>query len=103
MTKLTDFSVELDISANHDSHAQYLSLLKLRGRYHHYKKVALRQIEKRKEYPNSKITELAQEMGLSSDELKKTIFGEELFDRVYDQSSLIKYKRDIAANINILD
>ncbi len=102
VTQLEDFSVDLGISANKPSHEKYLAQLKIKGRYFHYKREALRLIELRKEYPDSKLVELANETGLPADELKKMIFGEELFDPTYDQSSLTKYKRDIAINLDIL-
>lgn len=102
VTQLEDFSVQIGISANKNSHEKYLAQLKIRGRYFHYKKEALRLIGLRKEYPETKLIELATETGLPIEELKKMIFGEELFEASYDQSSLTKYKRDIAANLDIL-
>jgi len=102
VTTLDDFSVDVSIVNNKPSHEQYLTQLKIRGRYFHYKKEALRLIELRKEYPDTKLVELAGETGMPVEVLKKMIFGEELFDTAFNQSSLTKYKRDIATNLDIL-
>lgn len=101
VSNLEDFSVELHVADNQESHAQYLNLLKIRGRYFHFKKYALWLMEQRKQYPDSKLNELSSETGMPLDELKKVIFGEELFDSASDQKSLIKYRRDIATSLNI--
>jgi hypothetical protein len=97
-----DFSVDLDVSNNHASHNAYIKLFKIHGRYFYFKKEALRLMELKVKYPDSKIKEMAEKVGVSIDEMKKQIFGQELFDTAFDQTSLVKYKRDIAKNISLI-
>ncbi|WP_145859999.1 hypothetical protein [Pedobacter suwonensis] len=99
---LDDFMVDLIMVNNPTAHANFISVLKLQGRYFHYKREALRLLMLKKEYPDSVITELADSLGKSPDELRKNLFGAELYDTNLSNSSLVKYKRDIARDINLL-
>lgn len=98
-----NFAVDLEISNNKDSHIIYLNVLRIRGRYLHHKREALRLLKLKADYPQSRLQELSESLKLSIDEVKRLVFGAELFDKQYDNSSLIKYKRDVAKNIKILD
>jgi hypothetical protein len=102
VSSVNDFSVELDVMANHADHEAYIKLFKIRGRYFFYKKEALKLFNLQVEYPDTKIKEMAESVGMSTDDLKKQIFGKELFESNYDHASLVKYKRDIAKNIKLI-
>lgn len=97
-----DFSVDLEISANHDSHTQYLNVLRLRGRYVHHKRIALRLMQLKAQYPQERLEELSLSLNISVEEVKRLAFGPELFDKDYDNNTLIKYKRDVAKSIRLM-
>ncbi|MBN9482516.1 MAG: hypothetical protein BGO70_18215 [Bacteroidetes bacterium 43-93] len=96
-----DFVLSYEIDKGAESYNDLIKLFKLRSRYIFHKKEAVKLIKKRKRYSNSQIEEIAKLMKISKDEVKKDIFGDELFNRDYDNSSLVKLKRDIAQNIGI--
>ncbi|MNK04815.1 hypothetical protein D3C87_226880 [compost metagenome] len=102
VNNLDDFSVNLEITNNDKEHADFLRQLKIRGRYMHYKHEALRLIRQQVEYPITMLDEIARTFGKTSDALKRDIFGKEIYDADYDNSSLVKYKRDVAKSIGIL-
>jgi hypothetical protein len=100
---IQDFAVDLDILNNHDSHCQYLKVLRIRGRYLHHKREALRLIKLKTDYPQARLEELSQSLSMPLEDVKRLIFGADLFEKQFDNSTLIKYKRDIAKNIKLLD
>lgn len=97
-----DFNVELDFSKNTLSHEAYVTQLKIRGRYIFYKKEVLRLMQLKEKYPESKIQEMAKAVKMPVDEIRKQVYGSELFESAYDYAPLIKYKRDIARNIKLI-
>lgn len=99
---LNDFRVDLVAVNNSDIHAEFIRVLKLQGRYFHHKREALRLLKLKIEYPDSVVQNLADSLGKSPDELKKQLFGAELYDTDYDNSSLVKFKRDIARDIKLI-
>jgi hypothetical protein len=54
-----------------------------------------------KKYPQSKIDEIAKSIGIPSEQIKKDIFGKELFDGNLEDKSMTKFKRDIAKNLGL--
>ncbi|MDN3582112.1 hypothetical protein [Mucilaginibacter flavus] len=100
--KQDDYAIELDFSNNQASHEAFISQLKIRGRYAFHKKEALRLIKLSVDYPDTRIKEMADAIGMSFAEVKKQVFGRELFESEFDHHPLVKYKRDIARNIKII-
>jgi hypothetical protein len=103
VSSLDDFSVDLVASRNKSLHAAFIKVLKLQGRYVHHKREALRLLKLKIEYPDTVLQELSDKLAKPIDELKRQLFGAELYDAEYDSSSLVKYKRDIARNIKLLE
>jgi hypothetical protein len=99
--KTTDYKLQKNISDNHDVIQEYLNMFKIEGRYVFHKKEILTLINKKIKYPESTLKKIASSYGLSQDELRSNIFGEELFDSSFDNKPLVKFKRDIAKDINI--
>ncbi|MES2589236.1 MAG: hypothetical protein V4622_09655 [Bacteroidota bacterium] len=80
---------------------EYFKIFKIPGRYLIHKKEALRIIRLRNRYPQSKIEEIEKLTGASSIEIKRDLFGDEIFDYKETSKSLTKFKRDIARNLKI--
>jgi hypothetical protein len=97
----SDFVLSYEIDKGAESYNDLIKLFKLRSRYIYHKKEAVKLIKKRKRYSNSQIEEIAKLMKINKGEVKKDLFGDELFNADYDSSSLVKLKRDIAKNIGI--
>jgi hypothetical protein len=72
------------------------------GRYSAHKGEILKLVQKKQMYPESKIAELSRYTGLPKKEIRRMVFGEELYDDKYKGKPLNKFKRDIAANLKIL-
>jgi DNA uptake protein ComE-like DNA-binding protein len=96
-----DFNLDAEITNNQEHIQTYLRTFKILGRYAFHKNQIIRLIEKKVKYSDSRIKELSKQTGLSEDELKRLVFGEELFDKDLSNEPLVKFKRDIAENINI--
>jgi hypothetical protein len=97
-----DFSIVMDIANNHDSHEAFIHLFKLRGRYVAHKNEVLRLAKLRVEYPDSKLKELADAVGVTVEEMRKHIFGKEIFENGHERKALVKFRKDIARNIKLL-
>lgn len=81
---------------------QFLSIFKINGRYTFHKDLILQLIEKKIKYPDSQIKELSKKRGISSEELRKEIFGIELFYKLNSDLPMIKFKKDIALQLKII-
>lgn len=79
----------------------YFDIFKLPGRYSFHKGEAKRLIENSYKYNESKIKEMANLINISENELKKNIYGYELFEGELEDKSLTKFKRDIAKSLGI--
>lgn len=99
---LDDFSVDLDIAGDDKDHQAFIRQLKIKGRYLHYKQEAFRLIKRQFDYPDTKLKELSENLGKTIEELKRDLFGDDLFDNAYENRALVKYKRDVAKSIGIL-
>ncbi len=97
----TDFCLSYLIDKNEKVIEQYLEMFKIFGRYLFHKEEVLELIKKKVKYPESKINDISKILRISPVEIKKDIFGKELFDEKYINAPLSKYKRDIAKNIEI--
>lgn len=80
---------------------QYFKMFKIPGRYLIHKKEAIRLIRLRNRYPESKLQEIEKLTKTSKLEVKKDLFGDEIFDMKETSKSLVKFKRDIARNLKI--
>lgn len=98
---LKDFDVEIDFPKSSGKYEEYVSLFKLKGRYSFHKKEALSLIQKQARYSNSRLEELSKQTGLTVEQIKKDIFGNEIFESDNINKSLTKYKRDIAEELKI--
>jgi len=97
-----DYAIKLDINSNRECHEIYVDRLNILGRYKIYKNMAYNLIKLKEKYPDSKIQQIATQVGMPFNEIKKGIFGREIFESEYDNSSLIKFKRDIAMDLKII-
>lgn len=86
---------------NDDLYHSFLKTFKILGRYIYHKKEVLRLIKKKLEYPQTRIDEIVSMSGMSEKEVKKILFGAELFEEEFNQKPLVKFKRDIARDIFI--
>lgn len=80
---------------------EYLKIFKIIGRYIHHKKEITKLRQLVNEYPDQKIKEMAKITNSSFFNLKAQIFGQELFKEEYDNTPLVKFKRDIAKVMGI--
>ena len=84
-----------------DKVKEYVSTFKLKGRYNFHQNEASILVDKQEKYSESRIEEIANILKISSHQVKKDIFGEELFSGDVQDKSFTKIKRDIAENIGI--
>jgi len=97
-----DFSLLLkeDLS---DIYKQYIDVFELDGRYEYHKYKVIEMINKRKEYPNSRIKELALLTQKTEEEVKQDLFGEYLFeDNDLHKRPLSKLIKDISTELGII-
>jgi hypothetical protein len=101
VNSVDDFFIQDKIKNNHDHVGSYLKMFKILGRYSFHKDIILELIEKKIKYPESKIRNLSKKTGLSQMELRKRIFGKDLFVESIKEQAMIKFKRDAAKSIGI--
>lgn len=80
---------------------QYLELFKLKGRYSYHKNKAIELVEKRLKYSEKEIEILSKKMSVSINEVRRLIFGNELFDEDKSEEPIVKMLRDVAHNADI--
>jgi hypothetical protein len=100
---INDYVLSYSITRNEELIEKYLEMFKIFGRYLFHKEEVLKLIEKKVKYPDSKIENISKLMNVSVSEIKKDIYGRELFDIEETNKPLVKYKRDIAKNLGIKD
>ncbi|MCG2612770.1 hypothetical protein LZZ85_00705 [Terrimonas sp. NA20] len=98
--KLNDFVLSFEIDRNALVYEDYIAALKLRARYVFHKQEVLKLIDKRKRYSESQLKEIAKITGNAINQVRKDIFGEELFESSIS-GPLSKLKRDISKEIGI--
>jgi len=79
----------------------YIKTFKLKGRYTFHKGEAIKLLDNKKKYPQNRIEEMAKAVNLPSGQIKKDIFGKELFEKSSNES-MSKLKKDIAKDIGII-
>lgn len=82
---------------------EYLKMFKIEGRYMQHKDQILNLYKLRLKYPDKKIKEIAEKMKTSKSEIKRLIFGNELFEKARIDEPLIKFKRDMIKKWGIID
>ena len=97
-----DFSLLLKEDFS-DIYKQYIDVFELDGRYEYHKYKVIEMINKRKEYPNSRIKELALLTQKTEEEVKQDLFGEYLFDDDnLHKRPLSKLIKDISTELRIV-
>lgn len=71
------------------------------GRYRFHKDEIFDLIQKKLNYSEERIKEIAALTKVSENQVRKDIFGEELFEELQKSKSFMKLKRDIARNLKI--
>jgi len=84
-----------------DVYEQYIEVFELDGRYAYHKQKVIEMINKRKEYPNSRIKELANLTQKTEEEVKQDLFGEYLNDELHKRP-LSKLVCDISKELGLL-
>ena len=86
-----------------DIYKQYIDVFELDGRYEYHKYKVIEMINKRKEYPDSRIKELALLTQKTEEEVKQDLFGEYLFeDENLHKRPLSKLVRDISEELGLV-
>jgi len=82
---------------------QYIDVFELNGRYEYHKYKVIEMINKRKQYPDSRIKELANFIQKTEEDVKKDLFGEYLFeDNDLHKRPLSKLTKDIAKELGLI-
>lgn len=84
-----------------DKYQSYLQVLELDGRYDYHKYKVIEMIQKRKEYPDSRIKELAILTQKTEEEVKQDLFGVYLKEDLHKRP-LSKLIKDISEELKLL-
>jgi len=85
-----------------DIYDKYIGVLELDGRYAYHKYKVIEMINKRKEYPDSRIKELAKLTEKTEEEVKQDLFGEYLFENDdFHKRPLSKLIKDISGELGL--
>lgn len=99
--RINDF--ELILKENRTNlYEEYIKLLDLNERYKSYKDIALKLIEKRKKYPDSRIKEISILTNQSIEATKKDIFGDKIYADNLVDIPLTKYIKDLSKELGII-
>ena len=84
-----------------DDYQEYIDGFLLNGRYEYHKYKVIEMINKRKEYPDSRIKELANLTQKTEEEVKQDLFGEYLRDDLHKRP-LSKLIKDISQELGLI-
>jgi uncharacterized protein YqeY len=84
-----------------DIYQKYIDVFELDGRYEYHKYKVIEMINKRKNYPDSRIKELADLTQKTEEEVKRDIFGEYLPDELHKRP-LSKLIKDISKELGFI-
>jgi len=99
---IEDFELSLKEDFS-DIYKQYMEVFELDGRYEYHKYKVIEMINKRKEYPNSRIKELAKLTQKTEEEVKQDLFGKYLFeDEDLHKRPLSKLIKDISKELELI-
>ncbi len=86
-----------------NEYEKYIEVFELDGRYEYHKYKVIEMINKRKQYPDSRIKELAKFTEKTEEEVKQDLFGEYLFeDDNLHKRPLSKLIRDISKELGLV-
>jgi len=86
-----------------DIYQKYIEVFELNGRYEYHKYKVIEMITKRKQYPDSRIKELADLTQKTEEDVKQDLFGEYLFDdNDLHKHPLSKLIKDIANELGLI-
>ena len=97
-----DFILDFSYSSNSDAYKKYIDIFKLKGRYIFHKNEVVNLVKQKEKYSQSQIEEIANIMCISSEQIKKDVFGKELFDGNIEDVSMTKFKQDVAKDIGLI-
>lgn len=97
-----DYILDFHYSKNQNEYEKYINIFKLKGRYIFHKDEVINLIDKKERYNKSQLDEISDIVNISSEQVKKDIFGKELFEGNIKDVSMTKFKRDIAKDINLI-
>ena len=98
-----DYMLDFYYSKNQNEYEKYIDIFKLKGRYIFHKDEVMNLIDKKKRYSQSQVDEISNIVNISSIQIKKDIFGKELFEGNTEDVSMTKFKKDIAIDINLIN
>ena len=98
--KEQDFYVKL-IEDYSDKYTEYIESLNLNNRYDYHKYKVLEMIQKRREYPDSRIKELSDLTNKTQEEIKQDLFGIYTSDDLHKRP-LSKLIKDISEELELL-
>lgn len=98
-----DFILDFSYARNQDAYKKYIDIFKLKGRYIFHKDEVINLINKKERYSQSQIDDISKAITITSEQIKKDIFGKELFERDIENISMTKFKQDIARDIELID
>jgi hypothetical protein len=99
--KVSDFVLNFEIDRDNGDYENYLKIFRLRARYIFHKREVLNLISLRKAYGDSQLQEISKITKRTTLEIKKDVFGAELFENSSESKPLTKLRRDIAIDIGI--
>lgn len=97
-----DYLLDFSYSKNQKEYEKYIDTFKLKGRYIFHKDEVMSLINKKEKYSQSQLNEISNIVNISSEQIKKDIFGKELFEGNTEDVSMTKFKKDIAKEIKLI-
>lgn len=97
-----DYILDFSYSKNKDEYERYIDTFKLKGRYIFHKDEVINLLKKKERYSTSQLDEISNIINISSEHVKRDIFGKELFESNIEDMSMTKFKQDIAKDIGLI-
>lgn len=98
-----DYILDFSYSKNKNEYEKYIDIFKLKGRYVFHKDEVINMLKKKERYSTSQLDEISGIVNVSSEQVKKDIFGKELFESNIQNTSMAKFKQDIAKDIKLIE
>jgi hypothetical protein len=97
-----DYILDFEYLRYEDEYKKYIDTFKLKGRYIFHKDEVIEMIKLKEKYSKSQIKEISDIVKSTSMQVKKDIFGKELFEDNLVKKSMSKFRKDIAKNLKII-
>lgn len=97
-----DYILDFSYSKNQSEYEKYIDTFKLKGRYIFHKDEVINLLKKKERYSTSQLDEISSIVRISSEQIKKDIFGKELFESNIQDMSMAKFKQDVAKDIGLI-